>query len=221
MYSHLLFDLDGTLIDSKRGIFNAVHYTLDSIGIPRENRPADLNPFIGPPLRESFTNLFNFSPDLSEVATVKYREYYGEIGLYEFDIFEGIPEVIQQLAELGFKLCVVTSKAEMYAKLIIESTPFAKLFQTISGCEIDGKRSTKQELISYTLEKLDIQPSKNILMIGDRYHDIRGAKESGISSAAILYGYGSIKELSEESPDIFVATPEDLIKIVKLKDESF
>lgn len=220
MYSHLLFDLDGTLIDSKRGIFNAVHYTLDSMGIPRKNRPADLNPFIGPPLRESFRNLFNFSPDVAEAATVRYREYYGEKGLYEFDIFQGIPEVMNQLAEKGFKLCVVTSKAEVYAKLIIESTPFGKYFQTISGCEIDGRRSTKQELISYTLEKLDIQPSKNILMIGDRYHDIRGAKETGISSAAILYGYGSREELTEESPDIFIETTEGLLSIPSLTDIS-
>lgn len=218
MYSHLLFDLDGTLIDSKRGIFNAVHYTLDSMGIPRENRPADLNPFIGPPLRESFRNLFNFSTDVAEAATIKYREYYGEKGLFEFDIFQGIPEVIKKLADKGFKLCVVTSKAELYAKLIIESTPFGKYFQTTSGCEIDGRRSTKQELISYTLEKLNIQPSKKILMIGDRYHDIRGAKETGISSAAILYGYGSREELTEESPDIFIETTEGLLSIPTLTD---
>lgn len=212
-YSHLLFDLDGTLIDSKRGIFNAVKYTLDKLEIPEIGRPSDFNPFIGPPLRESFRELFNFSPDLAETATSIYREYYGEKGLFEFDIYDGILETIPKLKEMGFTLCLVTSKAEVYAKRIIKSMPVAGCFREISGCEIDGTRSLKNELIEYTLEKLGIKPSGSIIMIGDRYHDIRGAKLANVSSAAILYGYGSEAELREESPDLFINKPSDLLKI--------
>ncbi len=209
-YKHLFFDLDGTLIDSKRGIFNAVHYTLDKMGILAVNRPSDLNPFIGPPLRDSFRDLFNLTSADAESATKIYREYYSKTGLYEYTIYDGIPEALKQLFERGFIISLVTSKAESYARLIIESTPFSKCFQTISGCELDGRRSTKHELINYTLHKLNIKPSADVLMIGDRYHDIRGAKLSGVSSAAVLYGYGSKNELLEEAPDLFINSPFEL-----------
>ncbi|HLO92656.1 MAG TPA: HAD hydrolase-like protein [Lentimicrobium sp.] len=214
-YTHLLFDLDGTLIDSKRGIFNAVRYTLDKLEIPVSSRPSDFNPFIGPPLRDSFREVFNFSPDKAELATHIYREYYGEQGLFEFDIYEGILETIPRLKEAGFELCLVTSKAQTYARRIIESTPIYRHFTSITGCEIDGTRSLKNELITYALQNINIPASKRIIMIGDRYHDIRGAKLVNISSAAVLYGYGSEQELKEESPDIFIKHPYDLIDIGK------
>jgi phosphoglycolate phosphatase len=105
----------------------------------------------------------------------------------------------------------VTSKAEVFAKEIIINTTFATLFQTVSGCEINGERSGKHELISYTLNKLGLQPSEQVLMIGDRFHDIRGAKIAGISSAGVLYGYGSYEELSNEKPSLLINTPEELL----------
>lgn len=213
IYDHVFFDLDGTLIDSKQGIFNAVHFTLDSMNILKEDRPTNLNPFIGPPLRDSFRNLFNFTAEVAEAATFKYREYYSKKGLYEYTIFDGVQESLEYLFNSGCKLSVVTSKAESYAELIIQSTGFQKYFQTVSGCEIDGRRSTKQELILYTLNKFGLKPSPKVIMIGDRYHDIRGAKQTGISSGAVLYGYGSLEELQEERPDIFIKTPKEL-KIV-------
>lgn len=210
-YKHLFFDLDGTLVDSKRGIFNAVHYTLDKMGILPEHRPSDLNPFIGPPLRDSFRDLFNLSAESAETATKIYREYYSKTGLYEYTIFEGIQEALDQLFERGFVISLVTSKAEAYARLIIESTPFSKCFETISGCELNGQRSSKYELINYTLLKLKISPSADVLMIGDRYHDIRGAKQAGVSSAAVLYGYGTREELFEETPDLYIDSPYNLV----------
>lgn len=212
-FKHLFFDLDGTLIDSKRGIFNAVNYTLNKMEIKAENRPSDFNPFIGPPLRDSFRDLFNLTAEDAEIATVIYREYYSKTGLYEYSIYDGIPEALNQLFERGFTISLVTSKAESYARLIIESTPFIKCFQTVSGCELDGRRSSKHELINYTLHKLKISPSADVLMIGDRYHDIRGAKLAGVSSAAVLYGYGTRDELIDESPDIIINSPIDLITL--------
>ncbi len=213
-YKHLFFDLDGTLIDSKRGIFNAVHYTLDKMEIKAEDRPSDFNPFIGPPLRDSFRDLFNLTVEEAEMATKIYREYYSKTGLYEYSIYDGIPEALNQLVERGFVISLVTSKAESYARLIIESTPFSKYFETVSGCELDGRRSTKHELINYTLHKLKLSPSADVLMIGDRYHDIRGAKLAGVSSAAVLYGYGSNDELLEEAPDLFINTPYELTSLL-------
>lgn len=215
-FSHLLFDLDGTLIDSKRGIFNAVKYTVEKMSIPHENRPEDLNPFIGPPLRDSFRLLFNLSDVSSEEATRIYREYYSLKGLFEYDIYNGVNESLHTLAEKGFIMSVVTSKAEVYAKRIIDSTPFKDCFTIISGCELDGRRSVKDELIAYTLDRLKTKPTPSVLMIGDRYHDIQGARISGVSSAAVLYGYGALSELQREAPTLFISTPADLALLEKV-----
>lgn len=216
MYTHLLFDLDGTLIDSKRGIYNAVNYTLDQLKIPMDSRPADFSPFIGPPLRDSFTELFKFSPQLAEEATIIYRDYYSRKGLFEFDIIRGVEPAIMELAQKELQMYVVTSKAEEYAIKIVNSLPFGKCFKTITGCEIDGRRSTKHELILHTLEKFSLVPSGKIIMIGDRYHDIRGARSAGISSAAVLYGYGTREELLGESATIYLNSPEELIKLTEI-----
>ena len=210
-YTHLFFDMDGTLIDSKPGIFNSIYYTLRKLQLPESEWPVDLNPFIGPPLRESFKSLFGFSSEMAEHATKTYREYYSAKGMHEYNVYPGIPEVLRQLTEAGFKLSLVTSKAEVFAKEIIKNTTFAALFQTVSGCEISGERSDKHDLISHTLNKLGLQPSKQILMIGDRFHDVKGARLAGISSAAVLYGYGSYEELTNEKPTLLINTPEELL----------
>jgi phosphoglycolate phosphatase len=210
-YTHLFFDLDGTLIDSRPGIFNSVYYTLDKLKIPKSNWPEDFNPFIGPPLRDSFKTLFGFDDALAELATSTYREYYGRQGLFEFEIYEGIQKALQQLSKAGLKLSLVTSKAEIYALKIVKKAGLSGLLETVSGCEIKGQRSEKAELIGYTLEKLGLEPSPQILMIGDRHYDIIGARMAGISSAAVLYGYGSLEELEGESPDIFLYSPQEMI----------
>jgi phosphoglycolate phosphatase len=214
-YTHLFFDMDGTLIDSKPGIFNSVYYTLEKLGIPKSEWPADFNPFIGPPLRMSFKTLFGFDDAMAELATVTYREYYSSHGLYEFTIYDGIPETLQQLSDAGIKLSLVTSKAEIYALKIAEKAGFSKILETVSGCEINGQRSEKPELIAWTLNKLGLAPSPQILMVGDRSFDISGARIAGISSAAVLYGYGSYEELNSENPGMLVTSPKDLISILK------
>lgn len=215
-FTHLLFDLDGTLIDSKKGIFNAVRNTLDEMNIPLENRPENMDSFIGPPLRESFRTLFNFNEAEAEKAANIYRVYYSEKGLFEYSIYDGIPESLLYLKNKGFEISVVTSKAEVYARRIVDSFQFKEVFTTVSGCELNGERSSKKELIEYTLSKYGVSPSSDILMIGDRYHDIRGAKACKISSAGILYGYGSKHEIELEAPCFIIQKPYEL-KEIKLK----
>lgn len=213
-YTHLFFDLDGTLTDSKPGILNSAIYAADKLGIPASKRPSDLMPFIGPPLRESFKLVFGLDDDTAEVATTYYREYYGKEGMHQYTIFNGIPEALEALAGMGFSLSVVTSKAEFYATQIINNSILKSFFTNISGCELNGERSEKSILIPYNASKLDIQLSNKILMIGDRLHDIRGARHAGISAAGVLYGFGSASEIYQEKPDLIIPSPARMVEII-------
>ncbi|KAF5056791.1 5'-nucleotidase [anaerobic digester metagenome] len=214
MFTHLFFDLDGTLIDSKPGIFKSVLHTLEVMGVPPPLHEEELNPFIGPPLRQSFKTLFGFSDHKAEEATVIYREFYGREGMNLFTMYPGIPGTLETLVSMGLSVSLVTSKAGIYALKIVEEAGLTRYFETVSGCEINGNRSDKAELITYTLQKHGISPGKEIVMIGDRYHDIRGAKQTGISSAGVLYGYGSRREIEAEKPDLIIPSPAEIVNLL-------
>ena len=213
-YTHLFFDLDGTLTDSKPGILNSAIYAADKLGIPASERPADLMPFIGPPLRESFKLVFGLDDETAEVATTYYRDYYGKEGMHQYKIYEGLPEALESLTTMGYSMSVVTSKAEFYATQIISESILKNFFTTISGCELNGDRSEKGILIPYNASKLNLPLNKKILMIGDRLHDIRGAREAGVSAAGVLYGFGSQQEIHDEKPDLIIPSPADMVKII-------
>ena len=213
-YTHLFFDLDGTLTDSKPGILNSAIYAADKLGIPANKRPSDLMPFIGPPLRESFKLVFGLDDKTAEVATTYYREYYGKEGMHQYTIYDGIPEALETLSGMGYHLSVVTSKAEFYATQIIGASILKNFFPTVSGCELNGERSEKGVLIPYNASKLNLSLSHKILMIGDRLHDIRGAREAGVSAAAVLYGFGSEHEIRKEEPDLIVASPAEMAEVI-------
>ncbi len=115
---------------------------------------------------------------------------------------------------MGLSVSLVTSKAGIYASKIVEKAGLSRFLEMVSGCEINGNRSDKAELITYTLQKHGILPGKEIIMIGDRYHDIRGAKLTGISSAGVLYGYGSRGEIEAENPDLIIPSPAELVDLL-------
>ena len=213
-YTHLFFDLDGTLTDSKPGILNSAIYAVDKLGIPANERPLDLMPFIGPPLRESFKLVFGLDDETAELATTYYREYYGKEGMHQYTIYDGIPEALETLASMGYNISVVTSKAEFYATQIISESILKNFFTVISGCELNGDRSEKGILIPYNAAKLNVPLSNKLLMIGDRLHDIRGAREAGISAAGVLYGFGSEQEIYHEKPDLIIPSPSEMAEII-------
>lgn len=212
MYDYFLFDLDGTLTDPGLGITNSVAYALEKYGITVEDR-RELYPFIGPPLRQSFSEFYGFDEEKTKEAVAFYREYFSEKGLFENEVYEGIPEVLSQLKQAGKKLLVATSKPEEFTNRILEHFGLAEYFDFVAGATMDETRNEKADIIAYALKQIaDADPSK-IVMIGDRKFDILGARENGIDSIGVLYGYGSRAELEEAQATFIVEKPEDLLRL--------
>lgn len=206
---YVLMDLDGTITDPKIGITKSVQYALKAFGIQVEN-PDTLCKFIGPPLRNSFMDYYGFDAAKAEEAIVKYREYFSVTGLYENEVFEGMETLLARLKESGKTLIVATSKPEVFAKIILEHFKLDGYFTDICGSELDGGRSTKEEVIRYALEKNNITDDTEVVMVGDRKHDIEGAKAVGLISVGVLFGYGSLEELEEAGADRIAANVEEV-----------
>lgn len=212
MYEVILFDLDGTLIDSGEGITNSVAYSLKKYGIEVSDR-TKLHCFIGPPLHESYQRFYGFSEEKAKEAVEYYREYYRKKGIFEHLVYEGIEDMLQKLYHNGKKLAVATSKPEVFAKKILEGQDFAKYFTCIAGANLDGTRTQKKEVILYALKRLGIKDFSGTIMVGDREHDIAGARQAGISSVGVLFGYGSYEELKGAKADYIVEKPEEICRL--------
>ena len=198
-YDLCLFDLDGTLTDPKPGITKSFQYTLSHFGISEELDR--LTRFIGPPLREIFSGVYGFSDVKTEKAVAKYRKYFVKTGLYENTVYPSVPEVLRCLEEAGKTLAVATNKVTAYTEKILEHFDLRKYFAFVSGDEMDGSltKNGKRDIIEAALATLDPERVKSAVMIGDRRHDIIGAREAGIDSIGVTWGYGSRDELEAEN----------------------
>ncbi|TYQ16733.1 UNVERIFIED_CONTAM: phosphoglycolate phosphatase [Acetivibrio alkalicellulosi] len=212
-YEYVLFDLDGTITDPAIGITNSVIYALKKYGIEVSDR-SELYKFIGPPLRESFENYYGFSKKEAKMAVEYYREYYRDRGIYENLVYDGFEDLLKTLKDNSKILIVATSKAEVFAKQVVEYFDIAKYFTYVAGSNLDGTRVKKGEVISYAIKSCNIVDLSKTIMIGDREHDIIGAKEMGISSIGVLFGYGSRNELEKAGADFIVDTVADIGKIL-------
>lgn len=208
--TYILFDLDGTLTDSAKGIIHSFLHTLNFYGVPLPTEDF-LASRIGPPLIETF-RLFNFPEDEISRAVAVYRDYFSTRGIYENRVYDHIPEELEKLKKAGKTLAVTTSKATVYAEKIIGYFGLSAYFSFVSGSEKDGGRSNKSEVIAYALESLGINASRDVMMIGDRKHDIFGAKALGVACGGVLYGYGSKTEIIDAAPDIIIPEVKDLSK---------
>lgn len=211
---HILFDLDGTLVDSRPGIFNCIRYSLEHHQLPVP--PAEnLLWCIGPPILESFAKLVGpDSPHLFEPAVVKYRERYSAIGIFECEVFPEIVETLAELQKQGHTMHVATSKAEIYAKRIITHFEMDRFFASVNGSELDGTRANKAELIAHILERQGISKDE-VVMIGDREHDIIGAVKNGVPSIGAMWGYGTGKELIESGATLCARVPRLVVELVE------
>lgn len=195
-YRNLLLDLDGTITDPMEGITRSVEYALNHLGIAVNDR-RELCSFIGPPLKDSFREFYNLDEEQAEEAVCKYRERYSEIGIYENELYKGMEDFLCETRQCGKKLFVATSKPTEFAGRILDYFHLSPYFIFIGGSGLDGSRSTKAEVIRYVLDENHITDLSSVIMIGDRKHDIIGARTVGIDSIGVLYGYGSYEELSE------------------------
>ena len=196
MYNTVLFDLDGTLTDPGLGITNSVAYALKKYNIIVEDR-SELYKFIGPPLHESFQMFYGFSEEQALQAVAYYREYFGVTGLFENEKYDGIDELLHQIKDSGRKIILATSKPVEYATKILEHFSIAQYFDFIGGASMDGTRCKKADVIAYALEHGNVTDKTKTVMIGDREHDIFGAKAHQLDSIGVLFGYGDRTELEK------------------------
>ncbi len=207
---HLFFDLDGTLTDSRPGILASMRHALSNLGMAV---PADetLSRFIGPPTHDTFRELLGTSdPELNARAIAIYRQRYANLGLFESSLYSGISDGLRALRAADIPLYVVTSKPEVYANTIIDHFGLREYFRHVYGSELSGERSRKAELIAHVLHNERISHEK-AWMIGDRLHDIAGAKHNGLRCAGVLWGYGSREELSNAGADTLFQTMTELV----------
>ena len=216
IFDTVLFDLDGTLTDPKQGITSCVQYALASIGID-EPELDNLEDFIGPPLKEHFMERYNLDDEASAACVKKYRERYNPIGVYENKMYDGIDKVLETLKSRGMKLAIASSKPTILVNTVLEHFGLMKYFDVIAGSELDGTRTRKSDVIRYAFGLLDEKgfAHERPIMVGDRKHDIIGAREAGIPCMAVAYGYGSMEELTSEHPDFIAKSVEDIADIIR------
>lgn len=212
-FSHILFDLDGTLTNPGLGIGNSLKYALRQMQIDGYSNEI-LERFVGPPLQDGFKNLFGLNERNTELAVEHFRVYFGEKGLYENIPYPGIGELLEELHLSGKRIYVVTSKLEKYAKMIIRHFEFDRYIDDLIGAEATGKHSGKGQLINELMERNRIPATSSVVMIGDTQYDMIGAKENEISSIAVSYGFGTIEILNNCNPDYLVDSVDELAELL-------
>jgi len=211
--SVVLFDLDGTLTDPKLGITRCIQYALSELGY----KPPDADELhwcIGPPLKDSFSQLLKtLDYTVIEQAILLYRRRFATIGLFENSLYPQIPEILKAIRFAGYKTFVATSKPYIYATQIIEYFGLLLLFDDVYGSEFDGTRSIKGDLIQHILRTENLS-SSSVVMVGDRSHDIIGAKQHQIASIGVTYGYGTEEELKAQGADLIAHSPDDIPRLI-------
>lgn len=212
MIKYVLFDLDGTLTDPYEGISKCLIYALEKKGFPLH---ADYRKFIGPPLTYSFENFCGMTREQSLDAVRVYRERFSTIGLYENKVYDGIPELLAFLKNKGVTLAVATSKPTCFSQKILDKFDLAKYFNLLVGSELNGDRIQKSEVVAECLKRLNVSQSDLpfAYMVGDRKFDILGARDNGLKSIGVGYGYAQGDELKESGADYAVSDVSELKKL--------
>ncbi len=221
MFKYILFDLDGTLTDPKLGITSSVQYALRALGIEEPSLDR-LEPFIGPPLADSFREFYGLEGERLATAIDKYRERFATQGIFENEIYPGIPQMLADLKAKGKKLAIASSKPTLFVEQILEHFEIGKYFDHVVGSNMDGTRGTKEEVVEETLRQMltvEMTPAQKrdtVVMVGDRKFDIEGARAHGITSVGVLFGYAPEGELEEAGADYIVNSVRSLQVLLTL-----
>lgn len=211
MYKAILFDLDGTLTESGEGITKSVQYALEKLGKPEPDREK-LRVFVGPPLLEQFMKYADLDEETARQAVTFYRERYSVTGIFENHPYDGIKEVLETLENKGYILAVSSSKPEYFVEKVLDHFDMTKYFKVVVGSEMNGGRTKKADVIEETLRRLHMENHRDqVIMVGDKEHDVFGAKQAGVSCVAVSYGYGTMEELVNAEPLQIVNSPAQLL----------
>lgn len=210
----VLFDLDGTLTDSAPGITASVRFALKELGVEQYDESV-LYKFIGPPLIWSFKEFFAMSDERAQKGLELYRLNYNERGgKYDSKLYDGLEESLRRMRDAGVRLGVATAKPEITAREVIEHFGLDKYFECVSGGNPDEKRCGKRDIILHAMDLLGEKEPAKTLMVGDREYDVTGAREAGVASLGVLYGFGSREELENAGAEAFAASPEEIADYV-------
>ncbi len=212
--AYILFDLDGTLTDPRMGITNSVAHALAHFGITVTDR-TQLYRFIGPPLMDSFMEYYGFTEEQAQTAVKVYREYFADRGWAENTVYEGVEELLSELTASGKILLVATSKPQVFAERILLHFGLARYFTHICGVTLQAPRGySKADVIREALAKAGVNDLSTAVMVGDRHHDIDGAKAVGLDSIGVLYGYGDREEHEKAGADAIVESVDALKRVL-------
>ena len=216
-YKYLLFDLDGTVSESAEGIRASLEYAINTLGAPMPDL-SDYTRYVGPPLIDTFLNLVGLDPETAERGAQLYRDYYNEKGKFLNRVYKGIPELLGRLREEDVKMCICSSKYELFAEEIIGILGLSGDFDAVCGSNIDGSRKDKKDLIPYAVACLggDFERDRDrTVMLGDTWYDAKGAKLCGVDFIGVRYGYGKTADMEEQGAKLFADTPGELYELLK------
>lgn len=212
--TYILFDLDGTLTDPGMGITHSVAHALAHFGIVVTDR-TQLYRFIGPPLIDSFMEYYGFTEEQATEAVKVYREYFADRGWAENTVYEGIETLLAELTAAGKILLVATSKPQVFAERILHHFGLARYFTHICGVALQAPRGySKADVIREALAKAGVTDYSTAVMVGDRHHDIDGAKAVGLDAIGVLYGYGDREEHEKAGADAIVESVDELYRLL-------
>lgn len=210
----VLFDLDGTLVDSSIGITRSVQYALKHYGIEEQDK-GKLRLFIGPPLVDSFQKYYGFSEEQAKEAVLKYRERYTTKGILECRLYPGVENCIRILKGQGYLVCLASSKPETFCKRILGNCGILELFDEVVGATLDGSRNSKEQVLDEVFKRWSRIQKESVCLVGDTVYDARGAKNAGISFVAVTFGFGDLEEIKEAGVDAVCQHMDELPKILE------